>query len=78
MQNLPGWVDLVAALSAEFVTFLVKVFHIGAGSHYTAWNVTMQEPEHMAKFVGDDFPETIEEQVLILFHSIMFVSQPEK
>jgi hypothetical protein len=60
------------------VAFLVKVFHIGAGSHYTVRNVTMQEPEHMAKFVGDDFPETIEEQVLILFHSIMFVSQPEK
>ena len=38
----------------------------------------MQEPKHMAKFVGDDFPETIEEQGLILFHSIMLVTQPEK
>ena len=78
MQHLPGWVNVFAALRAEFVAFLVKVFHIGAGSHYTAWNVTMQEPEHVAQFVGNDFPETIEKQVLILFHSIMFVSQPEK
>ncbi len=78
MQNLPGRIDVIAALRAEFVAFLIQVFDIGAGSHYAAWNVTMQEPEHMSQFVGDDFPETIEEQVLILFHSIMFVSQPEK
>ena len=75
---LSGRVDVIAALFAEFVAFLVKVFHIGAGSHYTAWKVTMQEPEGMAKFVGDDFPETIEQQVLILFHSIMFISQSEQ
>ena len=76
MQHLHGRAHFIAALSAELVTFLVKVFHIGAGSHYTAWNVTMQEPEHMAQFVGNDFPETIEKQGLILFHSIMLVSQP--
>ena len=67
-------VDIIAALRAKFVAFLIKVFHISAGSHYTAWEVTMQEPEHMAKFMDDDFPETIEEQDLILFHPIMFVS----
>ena len=74
MQHLHGRAHFIAALSTELVTFLVKVFHIGAGSHYTAWSMTMQESEHMAKFVGDDFPETIKEQGLILFHSIMFVS----
>ena len=60
------------------MAFLIKVFHIGAGPHNTTWNMTMQEPKHMAKFVGNDFPETIEEQVLVLFHSIMLVSQPEE
>ena len=68
--------DLIAALRAEAVAFLIEIFHIGAGPHYTAWNVTMQKSKHMAQLVGDDFPESIEKQVLVLFHSIMFVSQP--
>jgi hypothetical protein len=64
------------ALTAKAEAFLVKVFHIGAGSHDTAWNVTMQKPKQMSQLVGDNLPETIEKQVLVLFHSIMFVSQP--
>ena len=74
-QALIERTDFIAALIAEMVTFLIKVFHISTGYHYTVWDMTVQEAKHMSQFVGDNLFEAIEKQILILFHSILFVSK---